>query len=145
MRRNLGVGGCSIVLTHFPAVSSDAEVAGEKVVHFDFGEANDFGREFDERQAALPHQVVYRSLADVQAPSNLCFGFVIRRRGKLFSFRVHARSFIFRSTLPRNCQTTVYHKHEMLSHNRMTPNVHARKPKGQIPAVAGGSIWSAEG
>jgi len=43
----------------------DAEIAGEEGVHFGFWEANDFGREFDEGQAALPHQVVYRPLADV--------------------------------------------------------------------------------
>jgi len=34
----------------------------------------------------------------------------------------------------------MYHIHQMLS--PMTPKVRARKPKGQVPEAAGGSIWS---
>jgi hypothetical protein len=37
----------------------------------------------------------------------------------------------------------MYHIHQMLY--PMTPKIHARKPKSQIPEAAGGSIWSAEG
>ena len=67
---------------------------GEVGVHVGPGEADELGREFDERQAALLHQVVNRPLADVQAPRNLRLGFVIRRSGKLCLFRAHARSFV---------------------------------------------------
>ena len=62
------------------AASSDTEIPGEVGVHVGFREADDLGREFDEWQAALPHKVVNRALADVQTPRNLRLGFVIRRQ-----------------------------------------------------------------
>lgn len=67
------------ILTRFLPASVDAEMLGEVGVHFGFGEADDFGREFDKRQAALPHEIVNRPSADVQTPGNLRLGFVIRR------------------------------------------------------------------
>jgi len=48
---------CSNFFTRFLAASSDMEIPGEKGVHIGFGKANDFGREFDERQAALLHRL----------------------------------------------------------------------------------------
>jgi len=85
----------SIVLTRFEAAGFDAETTGEKGVNVGLGEADNLGREFDEGQAALFHQVVNRPLADVQAPRDLRLGFVVRRSGNFCSFRGHARSFVF--------------------------------------------------
>ena len=70
---------CADILARFLAASIDAEMLGEIGVHFGFGETDDFGREFDERQATLPHEIVNRPPADVQAPGDLRLGFVIRR------------------------------------------------------------------
>jgi hypothetical protein len=47
------------------------EILSEISVYFSFWEANDFGREFDEWQAALLHQVVNCPSADIQASGNL--------------------------------------------------------------------------
>ena len=62
--------GRSLLLrTRNPSI--DTEILSEKGIDFGFWKANDFGRKFDERQAALFHEVVYRSLADAQAPGHL--------------------------------------------------------------------------
>ena len=45
--------------------------SGEIGVHFGFWEANDFGREFDEGQPPLPHEIINRPPADIQAPGDL--------------------------------------------------------------------------
>ena len=68
-----------------PRPSSWPNGRGEEGVNVGFREADDLGREFDEWQAALPHKVVNRALADVQTPRNLRLGFVIRRCGKFCS------------------------------------------------------------
>ena len=52
-------------------VGFDLEILGEIGVHLSFGEADDFGREFVEGQAALLRQVVNCPWADIQAPGNL--------------------------------------------------------------------------
>ena len=78
-----------------PRPSSWPNGRGEEGVNVGFGEADNLGREFDEGQAALLHQVVNRAHAYVQAPRNLRLGFVVLRCGEFCWFRVHARSFIF--------------------------------------------------
>jgi hypothetical protein len=47
-------GLCSILFPCLQAESSNTEIQGGDGVHVGFGEAYDFGREFDEGQAALP-------------------------------------------------------------------------------------------
>ena len=74
----------SILVAGVQAARSDAEILRKEGVHVGFGETDELGREFDEGQAALPHQVVNGPLADVQAPRDLRLGFVIRR-GEMFS------------------------------------------------------------
>jgi len=69
-----------------PRPSSWPNGRGEEGVNVGFGEADNLGREFDEGQAALFHQVVNRPLADVQSPRDLGLGFVVRRSGKFCSF-----------------------------------------------------------
>lgn len=68
------------------ATSVDLKMPGEIGVHFGFWEADDFGSEFDKRQAALPHEIVNRPPADVQTPGDLRLGFVVRRHGDLIRF-----------------------------------------------------------
>jgi hypothetical protein len=82
-RRHLSLR--SSVIARFPA-RSDTEISGEKGVNVGPGETDNLGREFDEGQAALFHQVVNRPLADVQSPRDLRLGFVIRRYGEFCSF-----------------------------------------------------------
>ena len=69
---------------------------GEIGVHFGFGEADDFGRKFDKRQATLPHEIVNRPPADIQAPGDLRLGFAIRRHDDLIRFRVQGGQSLFR-------------------------------------------------
>ena len=90
------------------------EILGEVGVHFGFGEADDFRREFDKRQSTLPHEIINRPPADVQAPGNLRLGFVIRRRGDLIRLWIHGDN-RFQNTLPRICWAKMYHIHQMLS------------------------------
>jgi hypothetical protein len=59
------------ILARSLAASFDPAILRDKGVHVGLGEADDLGREFDEGQAALPHQVVNRPAADVQAPGDL--------------------------------------------------------------------------
>ena len=66
------------VLSIFLTASIDAQMPGEIGVHFGFGETDDLRREFDERQATLPHEIVNCPPADVQTPRHLRLGFVIR-------------------------------------------------------------------
>jgi hypothetical protein len=40
-------------------------------IHFGFRKSDNFGGEFDEWQATLPHEVVNCSPADAQAPGHL--------------------------------------------------------------------------
>ena len=84
----------SSVIARFPA-RFDTEISGERGVNVGLGKADNLGREFDEGQPALFHQVVNRPLADVQSPRDLRLGFVVRRSGKICSFLGHARSFVF--------------------------------------------------
>ena len=60
-----GAKSCADWLNRFLPASVNVEILGKIGVHFGFGEADDFRREFDEWQAALPHQVVNRPSADV--------------------------------------------------------------------------------
>jgi len=83
---NPRIGSHSIGVACVLRKGPDTEIPGEICVHFGFWEANNLGREFDEGQTALLHQVVNRPLADVQAPRDLRLGFVIRRCGKFCSF-----------------------------------------------------------
>jgi len=85
-KRNRCVGSHSIRIACVQAASSDTEIASEEGVNVGFGEADDLGREFDEGQAALLHQVINRADADVQTPRDLRLGFVFRRSGKICSF-----------------------------------------------------------
>jgi hypothetical protein len=74
------------ILSRFLPASVDVEIPGEIGVHFSFGETNDFGREFDKGQAALAHEIVNCPFADVQAPGNLGFRLVVRRREQVVLF-----------------------------------------------------------
>lgn len=74
------------ILSRFLPASVDVEMPGKIGVHFGFGEPDDSGRELDEGQAALAHQVIHCPLADVQASGNLGFRLVVRRREEAVSF-----------------------------------------------------------
>jgi len=77
IRANIRNGWHSSVI--FLSISrSDAKIPCEIGIHVGFGETDDSGREFDEWQAALPHEVVNSPYADVQAPGDLQLGFVVR-------------------------------------------------------------------
>ena len=62
--RNPCVGSRSIRIACVLRIGPDTEIAGKEGVHIGFGEADDLGREFDEGQAALLHQVVNRAHTD---------------------------------------------------------------------------------
>ena len=74
MRRNQRVGWCLIVLTRFPAVGSDAEIAGENGTRFDFGQSErpspGGGRRFDSER----RRVIAGSAAQRQPPSSIGCG-----------------------------------------------------------------------
>src|SRR5438132_10827092 len=84
---NQRIGSCLILVARFRATSLVTEISGEEGVNVRLGEADYLGREFDEGQAALFHQVVNRPLADIQSPRDLRLGFVVPRSAKICSFR----------------------------------------------------------
>jgi hypothetical protein len=116
MNRNRALQKLSLRKTSkpFPAARVDVTMAGEIVVHFGFGEADDFRREFDKRQAALPHEIINRPPTDIRAPGNLRLGFVIRRGRDLIRLWIHGDN-RFQNTLPRICRAMMYPIHQMLS------------------------------
>jgi hypothetical protein len=52
-------------------VGFETEMLGEIGVHFGFWKTDDSRREFDEWQAALPHEIINRPSADIQTPGDL--------------------------------------------------------------------------